>query len=110
MPFVMGLTICRALVKTHGVRKRDLEQMIIARGQTLQSVRQRIFLIVRKFCERAKVPSRDYQGFERPDCPERYQHGEVLVFEDDSFAALSFQRQVVAKQARMPRCLVLLLG
>src|SRR6266550_923734 len=83
--------------------------MIIARGQTLESVRQRIFLIVRKFCERTNVRTRDYQGFKRPDCPEGYQNGEVLIFEDDPFVALPFEGQIVAEQARMLRRLVLLL-
>src|SRR5882724_5200604 len=83
--------------------------MIIARGQTLQRVRQCVFLISRKFSEGTNVLARDYQSFKRPDCPERHENGEVLVFEDDPFAPLSFQSQVVAEKARMPSRSVLLL-
>src|SRR4029077_14839769 len=99
VPFGMRLAVGRALMKTHGVGKRNLKEVVVPSGQTLECICQSIFLISRKFTERPDVPTGDYQSFKRPDGPERHQDGEVLVLKDDPLAPLFFQRQVVAKQA-----------
>src|SRR6266576_1996711 len=110
VPLWMGPAIAGGLVKSHGIWKRDLEELIITSGQRLQRVRQRVFLVSGKLNKRAQVFARENQSFKRPDGPERNEHCEILVFEYDSLAAFSLHSEVVAQQARMPHCLVLALG
>ena len=50
--------------------------------------------------EPADVAMRQHHRFERPDRPERHQHGEVVVPEDDPLAGLRFEPEIVAEQAR----------
>ena len=54
-----ALAVGGPLVKSHGVGKRSLEQIVVARCNAMQDVRQRIAPRFRKLLERSRVPLAD---------------------------------------------------
>lgn len=40
----------------------------------------------------------EHEGFERPDCPKRHNHGEAIILANYALAALKFQLEVITEQ------------
>src|SRR5713101_5963503 len=55
MPFRMCLAIGWTLVKTHGIRERRLEKIVIANSYAPQDVREKLRFFTRKFGKRSEM-------------------------------------------------------
>src|SRR5713101_7236720 len=107
MPFEMRCPGSRALMESHGIGKRDLEEVVVASGQPFEDIYQRISLFGRKINHSPLVGTSHDDRFKGPNRPERNQRGEVLVLKHHSFSQCALQREVFAKQAGMTRGLIL---
>src|SRR5206468_10135221 len=90
----------RLLMKTHRVRKRRLEQVVVSRGQSFEYIAERIPLGAAQRAERPDMPAADEQRLERPGRPERNDHGKRLILADDALAMRSLALEIVAQQTR----------
>ena len=51
MPLRVSLSVSRTLMKSHGVGKRSCEQVVVARRNAVQDVRQRVAARFRKLLQ-----------------------------------------------------------
>ncbi len=79
VPLIVRLPVRWTLVEAHRVRERNLEQVVIARGERLHDLGQRVPLGVPELLDRPGVPLRQQHGLEWPHGPERHQRREVVV-------------------------------
>src|ERR1700678_1424676 len=98
MPLGMSFAVGGTLVKSHGVGKRSCEQIVVARRDAMQDVRQRIASGLRKLLKRACVLFADEHRLEGPDRPERHDRGELVIFADDAVLLFLFDLQIFAQQ------------
>jgi hypothetical protein len=98
MPVRMGRAIGGTLVEAEGVGERDLEQVIVARCQSFEDVRQTRAFLRRQVAESADMPAADDHGFEGPDRPERNQRDKMVVDADKTLFTLEFEGQIIREQ------------
>src|SRR5438477_9632606 len=91
MPFTMHFPIRRLLVKTHCVRKRNLEQIVVARGYLLEDIGKVILCLIREIWKRSQMALAHNQDLERPNGPERNDGLEPLVRTNQTLLKLQFQ-------------------
>src|ERR1700746_3427926 len=100
MPLGMGLAIGGTLMKAHGVREKSFEELVVARRQVSQYVRQSVPLGVRKFVHAAKMPLTDHDRLKRPHSPKRHEGGECFVLANEALRLLFLYLPVLAQQTR----------
>src|SRR5437667_11710423 len=95
----------RLLMKTHRVRKRRLEQVVVSRDQSFEHIAERIPLAAAQRSEFPDMPAADEQRLERPGRPERNDHGKRLILADDALAMRLLAVEIVAQKtgATFPR-------
>ena len=91
MPLGMSLAVGGTLVKSHGVGKRSCEQIVVARRDAMQDVRQRVAARFRKLLQRTGVPLADHDRFKRPHRPERHDRCELIILADDPVLLFVFR-------------------
>src|SRR6267154_6391106 len=100
MPFLMRLAIRRPLMKSHGIRKLRLKQIVIANGNAPQNVRKKLRFSARQVRKRTKMSLAQNQQLKRPDRPKRHYDRKSVVRADYALPAPELQSKIVAKQAR----------
>lgn len=98
MPLRVGLTAGGALMKSHGVRKRDAEEIVVPDGEATKDVAEQVQVRGREIRECADVPAAKNHSFKRPDRPVGDQRHEGLVFADDADDMPALELQIVAQQ------------
>src|SRR5208282_6687106 len=99
MPFRVRLAIGRGLMKTHRIGERNLEEIVVARGELFEDIRK---TVARRGIKRSQVSGvslGEQQHFKRPYRPERNEGCEMGVLDDHARPRLCFQLQVVTEQA-----------
>ena len=96
MPFRMRLPIRGTLVKSHRIRERNLEDVVVARRRAPQNICQQLALLPGQFVDRREMPLAQQQGLKRPHRPERHHHGKCIVLADDPLLPFDFNRQIIA--------------
>ena len=99
VPFWVGCAVGGRLVEAHGVREAGLEEVVEADGDAVEGFGECVSLFEGELGEGSGVALAEQQDLERPDGPEGYQGGEVIVFKDDAVVGGLFRNQVFAEQA-----------
>src|SRR5439155_13653621 len=97
MPGV-GRLMDRLLMKAHRVRKRGLEQVVIARDEPAKKIRERVALRAAQVVQCADVAPADEERLERPDGPERDEREKGVVLADHALLTPRFQLDVGAEE------------
>ncbi len=90
----------RSAVPSHGVRERDLEQVVVADQQPLQDLRKAVALRLLQVGNPQDVAARHEQRLKRPHRPVRDQRQPMLVCRHHADMFGLFKPQVIEKQNR----------
>src|SRR5437868_15150954 len=93
----MLLPIDLTLMESHRVRKRNSKNVVVARCEALENIRQNALGIPRQLIDSRKVLNCQNQNFKGPDSPEGNQYREEFVLANHSGSVSSLQAQVRAK-------------
>lgn len=69
----------------HGVRKGNLEKVVVANAETTHHRSQVAPLPGSQFGQAAMMILAHQQGFERPHCPERHNQSKVIILTNHPF-------------------------
>ncbi len=89
----------RPLMQAHGIRERDLKEIIVADRHSAKNVSEEGSFVWGEFKQRSVMLLAENHHLKRPDRPERHQGEKRFVFAHDPFFLLQFQLQIIAKQA-----------
>ena len=98
LPFGVHRAAGRLLVEAHRIGERHVEQPVVALREFGQRRGERRLLGRVQLVEAADAAARQDHRLERPDRPERHEHDEMLVREDDALAALELLLEIVDQQ------------
>ncbi len=110
MPFGMGFPVRRALMKAHGVRERNLKQIVVTTGNLLENVGQVGSFRITQIVQSRHVTFAYDHDLERPDGPERNQSNEAIVLTHEPLLRPQLHFKVITKQTTPVFAVVLTLG
>jgi len=102
VPFGMLHTIGRLLMKSHGVGKRGLKEIVVAGCDALENVSQSRPAVVIKGSDVGDVVLTTDQQLKWPNCPERHQGNELGIFANQTFAGRTLQFKVITQETAPP--------
>jgi hypothetical protein len=108
---IVRLTVCGALVESHGVGEADLEEVVVAGGDGLEDGGEGTTFGGGEVGEAAEMATGKDEGLERPGGPVGDDRDEEIVLDDDaSFRVRKFGGDVIAEKAGVVLVVIGLLG
>src|SRR6266508_933849 len=98
-PFWMRLSIKWSLVKPHGIREGDFEQIVVTGSDRFQNLCQRGHFGGGQFRQAGQVGTMGTQeNLEGPDCPKRNPRREMIIGGEDALFAFMLLGEDIGKQ------------
>src|SRR5208282_3650331 len=98
VPLRVFCAVCGALMKAHGIRERNLKQVVVASGEAFEDVRQAGASDAIEGGDIGEVTLAQQQSFKGPGCPEGDDREIGIILADDSIFRDQFQGVVVTEE------------
>lgn len=100
VPLGMFVIVHWSLVKAHGIREGNAENLIVGGCDQFENLAERSNMVSSELQQVPKMPVAADQYFEGPDSPERHERHETIILANQACFLLIFQIEVVTQEAR----------